>query len=583
MVFSSAVFLFAFLPSAFALALLSRRHIALQNALLAAISVAFYAWGSPVYAVLLIVSVALNYALARIISNSGDDGALNNSDDGASYSGDDGTQNNNGDDGASYSGDDEASYSGDDGAQNNIDAQKPKKKRLALFAALAFNIGLLCVMKYAGFFIANINRIPGVALPPPNIPLPIGISFFTFQAMSYVIDVYKGNAQPQRNFVSLLLYISFFPQLIAGPIVRYADIEPMLGERRMTPAGVAYGLRRFIAGLAKKLLLADTLGAVADKVFGAWAVVGAQAGAGAIAGASAAAGAISGASAGAGAAAGAAGLLALPAWIGAFAYAFQIFFDFAGYSDMAIGLGRMLGFKFRENFAYPYAACGMRDFWRRWHISLSTWFKEYVYIPLGGNRRGRLREGMNKLIVFFLTGLWHGANWTFVLWGMFHGFFLTLESFGAVKTHKMPKPVTRLYTLLVVTVGFVLFRSETVASGLKMVAAMFTGWTSGGAGSIAAEGPIPIAGMFEAADPIAASATQSRFMLNIAQTLPLLPPSVVAAFVAAAAASAPIAPAILKRFPKLQLLWFAASIPLLLLCAMKLASDGYNPFIYFRF
>jgi alginate O-acetyltransferase complex protein AlgI len=433
-----------------------------------AVSVFFYAWGSPVYAAMLVASVAINFGMAVAIDANGSSARI---------------------------------------------------KRLILIASLVLNIGMLCVMKCADFFIANINRLFGADLPLPHIPLPVGISFFTFQALSYVIDVYRGGVPVQRNYIRLLLYISLFPQLIAGPIVRYGDIEPMLEKREIRLEDTAYGLRRFIAGLAKKLLLADTLGVIADKIFNAGAGVP----------------------------------LPLPAWIGAIAYTMQIYFDFSGYSDMAIGMGRMMGFRFKENFIYPYAALGVRDFWRRWHISLSTWFKEYVYIPLGGNRRGKARECANKLTVFLLTGFWHGANWTFVVWGLYHGFFIMLESFGAIKTRRIPSALVRIYTLLTVTVGFVLFRAETLAFGFAMIASMFN---VSAIGSLSGQ---------------------------IAQSLALLPPSTLILFAVAPFAAAPLSGVIIKRIPKTQAAFFVLSFIALALCVFKLAADGYNPFIYYRF
>ena len=315
MTFSSVSFLCLFLPAVFGL-----YHILpgarAKNALLIAASLLFYAWGEPVYILLMILSVLVNWLAGRWIGSA------------------------------------------------------RKGARLPMVLAVVFNLALLGVFKYSGFLMETLGAVTGLALPVPRISLPIGISFFTFQAMSYVLDVYWNPGQMQKSFWRLLLYISFFPQLIAGPIVRYHDIEGQLSSRTVTADGTAAGLRRFLAGLAKKMLLANAMAVVADGIFGMDLSI----------------------------------LSAPAAWIGAIAYLFQIYFDFSGYSDMAIGLSRMFGFTFPENFRYPYAALGIKDFWRRWHISLSGWFRDYLYIPLGGNRKGKVRTWLNQLIVFFCTG-----------------------------------------------------------------------------------------------------------------------------------------------------------------------------------
>jgi alginate O-acetyltransferase complex protein AlgI len=303
--------------------------------------------------------------------------------------------------------------------------------------------------------------------------------------------------------------------------VRYSDVESKLYGRTPTLNDAAYGLRRFIFGLSKKLLIANTVGAIADSIFDSVNKTAS---------------------------------FPLPvAWLGAISYAMQIYYDFSGYSDMAIGLGRMFGFYFLENFDYPYSATGIRDFWRKWHISLSSWFREYVYIPLGGNRLGKVREGVNKLTVFFLTGLWHGASWTFVIWGLYHGFFLLLESYGLIRPGKIPRPLAWLYTMLVVVTGFVIFRANSLPDAARMLSAMFH---VAGNGSIAAQ---------------------------FGQALAYLKPSVIPAFIAAAAASLPIAPALSARVPKLQAVGFALTAPLFLLCVLNLSTASYNPFIYYRF
>ena len=387
MVFSSAIFLFCFLPAVFLLYRLpfGRRW---QNALLACASLVFYAFGNLHYVPLFLLSVLLNYATGLLLG-----GRLQRS-----------------------------------------------KPLIALNIVL--NLGILCVFKYTDFLIGNANALFGLTLKPVGLILPIGISFYTFQGLSYTIDVYRKPEEYSRSFLKLLLYISFFPQLIAGPIVRWGDIAAQIDERVCTPEKTSAGIRRFLVGLGKKLLLADTAAIAADAVFAA----------------------------------------SLPdarlAWLGGICYSLQIYFDFSGYSDMAIGMGRMFGFSLKENFLFPYTAGSIRDFWRKWHISLSTWFREYLYIPLGGSRCSRARAALNRLIVFFCTGLWHGANWTFVLWGLGHGLLSSLEGSGIIPVERLQKSIPgrilcRVYTLLAVMLLFTLFRADTVAQGFTMIAAMF--------------------------------------------------------------------------------------------------------------
>ncbi len=387
MVFSSAIFLFCFLPAVFLLYRLpfGRRW---QNVLLACASLVFYAFGNLHYVPLFLLSVLLNYATGLLLG-----GRLQRS-----------------------------------------------KPLIALNIVL--NLGILCVFKYTDFLIGNANALFGLTLKPVGLILPIGISFYTFQGLSYTIDVYRKPEEYSRSFLKLLLYISFFPQLIAGPIVRWGDIAAQIDERVCTPEKTSAGIRRFLVGLGKKLLLADTAAIAADAVFAA----------------------------------------SLPdarlAWLGGICYSLQIYFDFSGYSDMAIGMGRMFGFSLKENFLFPYTADSIRDFWRKWHISLSTWFREYLYIPLGGSRCSRARAALNRLIVFFCTGLWHGANWTFVLWGLGHGLLSSLEGSGIIPVERLQKSIPgrilcRVYTLLSVMLLFTLFRADTVAQGFTMIAAMF--------------------------------------------------------------------------------------------------------------
>ena len=554
LVFSSPVFLFAFLPATCLLVLASNRSIRIQNILLVGASLVFYAWGNPASLLLIVTSTVANYAFALMLEASAD-----------------------------------ASARGDS-----------QRRKAILAICVIFNLCLLGVFKYANFIVANLNLIPGVALPDPGIPLPIGISFFTFQALSYVLDVGAGKFKAQRSLSTLLLYISFFPQLIAGPIVRYGDIEGMLVKRNLNSRDAAYGLRRFIFGLAKKVLVANSVGIVADAVFGASG--GSAASLGSAAGTAAAS---LGRAAGT-AAAGAAAMmhpLTLPAaWLGALAYAIQIYFDFSGYSDMAIGLGMMFGFRFGENFNYPYSAIGLRDFWRRWHISLTSWFREYLYIPLGGNRRGRLREAVNKVAVFFVTGFWHGASWNFIVWGLYHGLFLTLETYGVVKPQKMPKIAARMYTLLVVVTGFVIFRAPTLAGAWKMLAAMVPGYRADNA-ALARPGHSTLSQLGQSALALISQSASARIsqpvlarlgnstlsqlgqfaLAQLGQAASLVKPSMLPMFAVSMLAIFPIKPVIESRLPKLQILGFILTIPLFFLCAMYLSTGTYNPFIYYRF
>lgn len=436
--------------------------------MLLAFSLLFYAWGEPVYVLLMALTTLICYFCARGVARFGG-----------------------------------------------------KKGRLCSAAAVLWGIGTLVVFKYTDFIISSINSLLGANIPLPGIALPIGISFFTFQAISYVLDVERGDAEAAASYADVLLYISLFPQLIAGPIVRYQDVAAQIRSRSITAEDIAAGLRRFCFGLGKKVLIANTLAYTADKVFALTADE-----------------------------------LNMPiAWLGAVCYLMQIYFDFSGYSDMAIGLGRAFGFTFRENFMYPYCAASMQDFWRRWHISLSTWFKEYVYIPLGGNRRGKLRTGVNKLIVFLLTGLWHGASWNFAVWGLFHGAFLMLESYGILKPKRWPKLLRHAYTLLAVTIGFVMFRAENMGNALLILSKMFSGWTFG-----------------------------AEYSARLAL---LLTPLCAAALIASILACSPWASNIAKRVtisrPRFEYAVYCAAFLLLIACIGCLSTASYNPFIYFRF
>ena len=464
MVFSSMVFLCIFLPVVFLLHLLLP-GIRAKNGMLLLASLIFYAYGEPVYVILMIASAFVNYLSALLIG------------------------------------------------------RKPAGKKAVMAVNVILNLGVLVLFKYTGFLAESVNTILGTAIPVPSIRLPIGISFFTFQAMSYVIDVYRGVTGAQKNFGKVLLYISFFPQLIAGPIVKYHDIAQEIENRTQTVDGVTDGIRRFIVGLSKKVLISNTVGLVADTLF----------------------------------AADVSGLNAAAAWIGAVSYMLQIYFDFSGYSDMAIGLGEMFGFHFKENFNYPYISGSIREFWRRWHMSLSGWFQEYLYIPLGGSRKGKIRTVINKFIVFLCTGIWHGANVTFLFWGLYHGCFLMLEEIvPAIREQggKVKSFFQHIYTLLVVLIGFVFFRADSMHQGAAWIKTMFTGFGS----------------------------NTAAMSLALEQLTPFYLVTVAVGIVACCPVKM-----LVKKGRAYEAVTAAGSLVLLLLCMLSLASGTYNPFIYFRF
>lgn len=476
MVFSSVIFLFLFLPVVLGVYFLCPKQQA-KNLWLIAASLLFYAFSGLWYVLLLLFSVLCNYIAGLFVSG-----------------------------------------------------RKP-----VLYAAVAVNLGILGVFKYLGFLAQTVNHLPGVSVPVPSIVLPVGISFFTFQGLSYVIDVYRNEQLKSTKFSDVLLYISLFPQLVAGPIVRYEDVAHEVRSRSHTWENLARGLRRFIIGLSKKLLIADVCGSVVAQVYGADASI----------------------------------LDSRAAWLGAVCYLMQIYFDFSGYSDMAIGLGLCFGFHFRENFNYPYISSSIKEFWRRWHISLSTWFREYLYIPLGGNRKGTAKTYRNKLIVFFFTGLWHGANWTFIVWGLWHGFFIVAEDLVAKLTGKDRHSrnskrraagiAKHLYTLLVVLIGFVIFRADTMSQAVAMVAAMFSGVH-----------------------------TTAQTGLLLAQCMT---PLTLCALAAGVVFSTPVLPAILHRTDALtqnaqravRVLGGAVLLMLLVTDILHLSAASYVPFIYFQF
>ena len=382
MVFSSLVFIGVFLPLVLLLYNLSK-NITYRNFILVLVSLVFYAWGEPSLVILLAVSILVNYALGRAID----------------------------------------SFFG-----------KPASKA-AFIGAVVFNLGLLGVFKYTGFFVTNLNAVLPFHIPEPKLSLPLGISFYTFQTLTYIIDLYKGRVWVQKSLLKFAAYISMFPQIASGPIVRYSVIAQQLDHREVTAQGFADGIKRFASGMCKKLLLANNVGNAASMLLDS------------------------------------ARLSTGSAWLGILLYTFQIYFDFSSYSDMAIGLGKMLGFTFTENFNYPYISKSITEFWRRWHISLSSFFRDYVYIPLGGNRYRPVR---NLFIVWFLTGMWHGASWNFIFWGLFYGIMLFIEKYlfkGILQ--KLPPPICYIYTMATVMFGWALFYYTDTASLFNWVKSAF--------------------------------------------------------------------------------------------------------------
>lgn len=466
MVFSSTIFLCVYLP----LVLLGYYICPKKgrNLFLLIVSLVFYAWGEPKYVFLMIFSILVNYIFGRL-----------------------------------------------------MDKHRENKKRLKLMLVLSvvIDIGLLSVFKYTDFIITNVNAIFGSSFDLLNIALPIGISFYTFQAMSYTIDVYRDDVRVQKNLIDFGMYITMFPQLIAGPIVRYADVQDQLAERSVTTADFSEGVMRFVVGLGKKVLLANQMGAVWSDIYALGGDVS-----------------------------------ALMAWTGAIAYTFQIYFDFSGYSDMAIGLGRMFGFKFPENFRYPYQSVSITDFWRRWHITLSTWFKEYLYIPLGGNRRGLARQALNLLIVWSLTGFWHGAGWNFVMWGLYYFVILFIEKLFLLKAlDKLPKFFRHVYALLLIIIGWVIFASDDVSVLLPYLGSMF--------GANGAVGGMDVYTLL----------TKAVLLIICCIASTELPKKL---FLSAAGAMNEKAAFTLKS---------VLTIALLALSMILLIGDSYNPFLYFRF
>ena len=465
MVFSSIIFLWVLLPCILLLYYVSPKPF--KNGILTVFSLFFYAWGEPRYVVLMIFSVLLNYGFGRLVEKFG-------------------------------------------------------KKRWLLALCVTLNLLILGYFKYYNFLAEVLNPLLrgfDIALPAIQVTLPIGISFYTFQALSYVVDVYRGENQAQKNPLNMMLYISFFPQLIAGPIVKYHDIEEQIENRTVTLEGFSYGVKRFIFGLGKKVILANTFAEVVDAVYAYQAADVSQA----------------------------------MLWLTALLYMLQIYFDFSGYSDMAIGLGKMFGFTFIENFRLPYTAPSIQDFWRKWHISLSSWFKEYVYIPLGGNRRGTARTYVNLWTVFLLTGIWHGANWTFLLWGVYYGVLLLLEKFVLQRAlEHLPGLLRHVLTLLLVLIGWVFFFSSSPAAAFGWIGRMF------GSGSALVD------------------ATAKYYL---AGCWPLL--------LAGAIGSFPVVSHVGGNLLRRNKAWQAFSVvlflALLLLCIALMMNDTYSTFLYFQF
>ncbi|MDR1589305.1 MAG: MBOAT family protein [Oscillospiraceae bacterium] len=472
MLFSSDTFLYYFLPAVLALyfiAPMPRGSTSVRNTVLLLASVVFYAWGGPSYALLMLGQVLSGWGFGLLI--------------------------------------------------DRWRGRRPLA-RAALIGSIVVGIGGLMFFKYTDFFIENVNSLLGLSVNALKIALPIGISFYTFQILSYDFDLYMGRTQVQRNFFTLATYVTLFPQLIAGPIVRYVDVERELHSRTHTLAEFASGARRFVVGLGKKVLIANVLG----ELVAIYKSSNENS--------------------------------ALFAWMYVAAYSLHIYFDFSGYSDMAIGIGRMFGFKFLENFNYPYIADSITEFWRRWHISLSSWFRDYVYIPLGGNRVTAGRQTFNILVVWFLTGFWHGAGWTFIVWGMFFALMLLVEKFALGKLlKKLPRPVSHIYVLLCVAISWVFFDAPDMASAARTVASMFAG-----------------------ADSLAGR--ESLYYLR-SYAVPLI---------AAAIGATPLPAAIAARLSRGRrgAAVMTAAEPLfvavlLVLVTAYLVDGSFNPFIYFRF
>ncbi|MBO5448532.1 MAG: MBOAT family protein [Ruminococcus sp.] len=474
MLFSSTTFLFAFLPLVLITYYIVPR--AFRNAVLFVFSLVFYAWGEPVYIALMIASITVAYITGIYADKS----------------------------------------------RKGDPSDCGKAPLISMLAAVVWNIGLLLFFKYTDFFIGAANGIFGTQVRPLGLVLPIGISFYSFQTLSYVIDVYRGEVKSQKNFLALGTYVALFPQLIAGPIVRYKDIAEQLSSRRETLDNFSAGVKRFCVGLGKKVILANSIGALFETISNTPQDE----------------------------------LSVAASWLGIIAYTFQIYFDFSGYSDMAIGLGKMFGFEFLENFNYPYISDSITDFWRRWHISLSSWFRDYVYIPLGGNRKGKLRQCVNIMIVWFLTGFWHGANWNFMVWGIYFGIILLCEKLFLLKIlGRTPGIIQHLYALLLIVTGWGIFAYEDTSALLQNFKNMF------------GMGGLPL--------------INSQTVFWLSQNAVLIVILVIA--------STPLIKRIGDQLAINSPGFYSCvcipviSVALLIVCSAYLAGNAFNPFLYFRF
>lgn len=465
MVFSEPVFMFLFLPVT--LLLYYAVPFRFKNAVLFLTGLLFYAWGEPVYVLIMILSTLIDYVAGRVM--------------------------------------------------DRFDNKKNIRK-LALIVSVVMNLSLLGVFKYSGLFTDTLNSVFGLSIGNPNLPLPIGISFFTFQSMSYTIDLYRRNIKVQKSFVNFAAFVTMFPQIVAGPIVRYEDVARELDGRRIDFEAISSGISIFICGLCKKVLIANSVGEL-------WTTVKET---------------------------DYSSLSAAAAWLGIIAFTLQIYFDFSGYSDMAIGLGKMLGFNFPQNFNYPYNSKTVSEFWRRWHMTLGGWFKSYVYFPLGGSKNGKLNTIRNLLIVWFLTGLWHGASWNFVIWGVYYGIILILEKFVFAKTiEKLPAFVTRIYTLLAVVIGWVIFEISSPAAELEFIGSMF------GASGILSD----------------------TFTLNMLHNYAI---TLIVAIVVATGLPLKLCKKLFAN-RKLDILCIAGEAVGMTACVAYLVDASYNPFLYFNF
>ena len=467
MVFSSLTFLYFYLPIVLILYFISPMKV--KNVILLVSGVIFYAWGEPFYILIMLLSTVIDYTSGRLIHYFDND---------------------------------------------------QKKRTICLLVSLFMNLGLLAVFKYSSFIITNINGIFGANIMDPHLPLPIGISFYTFQSMSYTIDLYLRNIKVQKNFFNFASYVTLFPQIVAGPIVRYEDVASEIDSRTVNVNKIGEGIGLFVKGLAKKVILANNIGLL-------WTQVRAM---------------------------DYNEISVLTAWLGILAFTFQIYFDFSGYSDMACGLGKMLGFNFPQNFNHPYTSKSIGEFWRRWHITLGSWFRSYVYIPLGGNRGGLAKTIRNLVIVWFLTGLWHGASWNFILWGLYFGVLIIIERLGWGKIlEKLPSIISTLYTFLLVVFGWVLFETDSLSHALSYFKAMF------GSSGVLVD-----------------TSSKYLFFTNI-----LL-------FVLCLIGSTEIFQKVLAKLKAKSLNFVSYAAPviqlvIMLICTSFLVNATYNPFLYFRF